>query len=68
MLKKIDFSRKRASKNLDKRNLQYTKKKRKIQNKELIPILTNENNIIIYIDETSIDERLIPLYGYSKKG
>ena len=30
--------------------------------------MENPANIIIYIDETSIDENLVPLYGYSKKG
>ena len=30
--------------------------------------LKNRNHKIIFIDETSIDEKLIPSHGYSEKG
>jgi len=68
MLKKIDFSYKRATKQVNLRNSPTTIMKRCNIIKDFIPILTNAKNKIIYIDETAIDENLIPLYGYSEKG
>lgn len=68
MLKKINFSWKHSSLNIDKRNSKETILIRENKIKQLIPIICIENNIIIYIDESGYDETLIPLYGYSKKG
>jgi len=68
MLKKIDFSRKRSTQNINFRNTPETITKRFTTIKTFIPILANIKNIVIYIDETAVDENLIPLYGYSQKG
>jgi len=67
MLKKIEFSYKKASINVNLRNAPSSIGKRKKIISDFIPILNN-NNIIIYIDETALDENLVPIYGYSPKG
>jgi len=65
MLKKNNFTFKRASYSINLRNSKESMIKRKKIIKKLIPILYNENNIVINSDETAINETIVPLYGYS---
>jgi len=64
----VDFSYKKSTKEITKRNSITTINKRYESSLKYLHLLDNPNIIIVYIDESALNESLIPLYGYSKKG
>ena len=66
VLKKINFSHKRAKLVITQRNLQRILNERAEKSKIMVQYLKEQFDFV-YIDETAIDERLHVFSGYSRK-
>jgi len=65
--KKLDFTFKRLSATVDRRNFPTTKILQKKVSKELITALSQEYKVI-FVDETGFKLNSYPSYGWGKKG
>ena len=67
MLKRINFTNKKGKFNPEMRNASNTIDERKLKSKVMTDIIMKDR-LIIYLDESAIDETLVPLRGYAEAG